>query len=60
MYLFPGTLLGDLKVSPSTERIDIEKLKVPEPILFFEELYLYEDELDDNGATNCVVRIVST
>ena len=54
-----GSILGEFPVCASTERIDIEKLKQPEPILFFEELYLYEDELDDNGASNCVVRVVS-
>lgn len=52
-----GTLLGGLTAQPSNERIDIEKLKTMEPIRFFQELYLYEDELDDNGATNCVVKM---
>jgi len=54
---YTGTILGEFPVCPSTVRIDIEKLKQPEPIQFFEELYLYEDELDDNGASNCVVRV---
>lgn len=54
-----GTLLGGLNAVPSNQRIDIEKLKMMEPIRFFQELYLYEDELDDNGASNCVVKIVS-
>jgi len=56
---YNGSLSGGLTVQPSTRRIDIEKLKVKEPIRYFQELYLYEDELDDNGATNCVVKIVS-
>ncbi|CAG8679130.1 16824_t:CDS:1, partial [Acaulospora colombiana] len=33
----------------TTERINIEKLKIPEPILFYDEIVLFEDELADNG-----------
>jgi len=54
---YTGTVLGQFPALASTQRIDIEALKRPEPILFFEELYLYEDELDDNGASSCVVRV---
>ncbi|RKF76246.1 TIP41-like protein [Golovinomyces cichoracearum] len=42
------------------EPIPIELLKRPDPILFFEEVVLYESELDDNGISllNCKVRVM--
>ena len=33
----------------SDESIDFEKLKQPDPLLFYETVPLYEDELADNG-----------
>ncbi|CAG8765550.1 18853_t:CDS:2, partial [Racocetra fulgida] len=33
----------------TTDRINVEKLKLPEPILFYDEVILFEDELADNG-----------
>ncbi|XP_068203485.1 TIP41-like protein [Palaemon carinicauda] len=53
---FSGTVSG-LKVSDCTERIDLQKLKIPEEIVFYDEVFLYEDELDDNGSTRCVVKV---
>lgn len=38
---------GDFK--PSIEQIPLELLKRRDPILFFDEVMLYESELDDNG-----------
>lgn len=38
-------------------QIDYEKLKVQEKILFFDEVVLYEDELDDNGCTKLSAKI---
>lgn len=40
--------------------IPIELLKRPDPILFFEEVVLYESELDDNGISvlSCKVRVM--
>ena len=47
----------------STERtisgIDYERLKLREKILFFDEVILYEDELDDNGCAVLSAKIVS-
>ena len=40
---------GVLNVTVSDEKIDYERLKVQEAILFYEDVILYEDELDDNG-----------
>lgn len=39
------------------EKIDYEKLKVQEKILFFDEIILYEDELDDNGVAKLSIKI---
>ena len=44
----------------STTPIPIELLKRPDPILFFDEVILYEDEMADNGITmySCKIRIM--
>ncbi|KAL4903731.1 hypothetical protein BDW74DRAFT_156136 [Aspergillus multicolor] len=44
----------------TTTHIPIELLKRPDPILFFDEVILYEDELADNGITmlSCKVRVM--
>lgn len=52
-----GSLMGGMTALESDERIDLEKLKTREEIKFYEEVYLYEDELDDNGSTKCVVKL---
>ena len=39
--------------------IDYERLKLREKILFFDEVILYEDELDDNGCAVLSSKIVS-
>nr|CAG4650230.1 EOG090X07SL [Sida crystallina] len=54
---YRGTLLGDLKVTPTELRIDMEKLKQKERILFFDEIHLYEDELADHGCASCSIKI---
>lgn len=48
-----------LKVSETTERIDMEKLKAREQIMFFDEVLLFEDELHDHGVSMISVKIVS-
>jgi type 2A phosphatase activator TIP41 len=42
------------------EPIPIALLKKPDPILFFEEVVLYESELDDNGISilSCKLRVM--
>ena len=57
---YRGTITGDPKIESTEERINIEKLKEKEKILFYHELMLYEDELHDNGIASCTVKIVST
>jgi type 2A phosphatase activator TIP41 len=52
-----------LKVlSDSNERINIEKLKIPENISFFDEICLFEDELSDHGTSslNLKIRVMPT
>ncbi len=39
--------------------IPMAELTRPDPILFYAEIPLYEDELHDNGASHQLVRIVS-
>lgn len=46
------------QVVETNERIDIEKLKAPEKIHFFDEVILYEDELHDNGCAVLNVKVV--
>ncbi|XP_065121097.1 TIP41-like protein [Paramisgurnus dabryanus] len=57
---YRGTLLGEhieMKVKPTTERIDLEKLKTREQIKFFEDVLLFEDELHDHGVSMISVKI---
>jgi len=44
-------------VQETTETIDIEKLKRPDPILFFDDVFLFEDELADNGTSMLSIKI---
>uniref|UniRef100_A0A093XQN1 TIP41-like protein n=1 Tax=Talaromyces marneffei PM1 TaxID=1077442 RepID=A0A093XQN1_TALMA len=47
-------------LSPSDVEIPIELLKRPDPILFFDDVMLYEDELADNGISmlSCKIRVM--
>lgn len=56
---YRGSLVQDngFQVSLTEEKIDYEKLKIQEKILFFDELILYEDELDDNGVSKLSIKI---
>lgn len=48
-----------LKFVPTTEEsIDIEQLKRPDPILFYDENILFEDELADNGTAVLSTKVV--
>ena len=51
---------NDCTFEPSDKRIPIELLKRPDPIVFFDELTLYEDEMADNGITvlSCKIRVM--
>merc|ERR1712071_233212 len=52
-----GTLFGDVSAKPTELRIDMEKLKQKERILFFDEIHLYEDELADHGCASCSIKV---
>ncbi|XP_051793660.1 TIP41-like protein isoform X4 [Acanthochromis polyacanthus] len=57
---YRGTLIGDsmqIKVTETTERINMEKLKAREHIMFFDEVLLFEDELHDHGVSMISVKI---
>lgn len=43
---------------PTTERIDVSRLKKQEPIYLIDEIVLYEDELADNGISQLTVKFV--
>ncbi|KAF2456764.1 TIP41-like family-domain-containing protein [Lineolata rhizophorae] len=48
--------------APTLTPLPLELLKRPDPILFFDEVMLYEDELADNGIAmlSCKVRVMPT
>lgn len=46
-----------LKVEETDERIDVNKLKVREEILFYDDITLYEDELADHGTAQYSVKV---
>ncbi|KAL8732031.1 MAG: hypothetical protein Q9166_002983 [cf. Caloplaca sp. 2 TL-2023] len=47
-------------LEPSNRAIPLELLKRPDPIIFFDEVMLYEDEMADNGITllSCKLRVM--
>ena len=58
---YKGTLRGQhARFEPTDQPIPLEMLKRPDPILFFDELTLYEDEMADNGITllSCKIRVM--
>nr|CAG4651904.1 EOG090X07SL [Triops cancriformis] len=55
---YKGTIFGEgLQVQETDMKIDVEKLKQKEPLLFYDEVHLYEDELADHGCTTCTVKV---
>ena len=58
---YKGSLRSNSQIfKPSTSKIPLELLKRPDPILFFDEIMLYEDEMADNGITmlSCKIRVM--
>lgn len=53
---YKGTLHG-LKVEPTKERIDMERLKRRDQIVFMSSITLFEDELADHGIAQLSARI---
>jgi type 2A phosphatase activator TIP41 len=52
----------NIKFTPTDEKIPIDKLLKPDPILFFDESILFEDELGDNGISifSTKIRVMPT
>jgi len=54
----PGrSMAAAASVQSSEERIDIARLKQPDPILYWDDAVLYEDEVSDNGQATLSVKI---
>lgn len=45
-------------VTETEEKIDLDRLRRPEAMLFFDEVVLFEDELADNGVSFLSVKVV--
>lgn len=55
---YRGTVApGAPRFQPSSKAIPLELLKRPDPIKFFDEVMLYEDELADNGITMLSIKV---
>ena len=55
---YRGTLTTKTSpLQPTTTPIPLDLLKKPDPIIFFDDVMLYEDELADNGITMLSVKI---
>ncbi|EWC47037.1 hypothetical protein DRE_03799 [Drechslerella stenobrocha 248] len=55
---YKGTLSPGAKQFEATqEQIPLDKLRRPDPILFFDDVMLYEDELADNGMSILSVKV---
>ena len=46
-----------MKAEPTELKINYEKLKIEEKMLFYDDVVLYEDELDDNGCSKLSVKM---
>ena len=56
MKISTGTV-DKFQCEPTDLQINYEKLKIEEKMLFYDEVVLYEDELDDNGCTKLSVKL---
>ncbi|KAM6970065.1 TIP41-like protein [Aplochiton taeniatus] len=57
---YKGTMIGDdlqIRVTETLQRINMEKLKAREQIMFFDDVLLFEDELHDHGVSMISVKI---
>jgi type 2A phosphatase activator TIP41 len=54
---YKGTISSEMSVTSTEEKIDLVKLQQPDPILFYDEIILYEDELGDNGTSTVSLRV---
>lgn len=58
---YKGTIEG-IEFKPTDEKFPIDRLLKPDPILFFDESVLFEDELGDNGISvlSTKIRVMPT
>lgn len=54
---YTGTLVGDWDAVRTDEQINYNVLKEKEPIVFYSEMSLFEDELGDNGCVQLTTRL---
>lgn len=54
---YRGTLSGGKAFAPTDHQIPVELLKRRDPILFFDDVHLYESEMDDNGISVLSVKV---
>jgi type 2A phosphatase activator TIP41 len=57
---YSGTVQGKFQVVETDQRIDLDKLRQKEQILYYQDLTLFEDELHDNGiaVSNVKIRVM--
>lgn len=57
---YKGSITGTPAFEPADTPIPLALLKRPDPILFFDDVMLYEDELADNGIAmlSCKIRVM--
>ena len=57
---YTGTVSSSNQFQDSDKPIPLELLRKPDPILFFDDVMLYEDEMADNGITmlSCKIRVM--
>ncbi|KAF3938199.1 hypothetical protein ABW19_dt0202869 [Dactylella cylindrospora] len=55
--IYQGSLSSGAKFEPTQEQIPLDKLRRQDPILFFDDVMLYEDELADNGMSILSVKV---
>ncbi|KAK6543834.1 hypothetical protein TWF694_000562 [Orbilia ellipsospora] len=54
---YKGSVTGAKQFEPTQDQIPLDKLRRQDPILFFDDVMLYEDELADNGMSILSVKI---
>ncbi|CAO3646063.1 unnamed protein product [Mucor hiemalis] len=54
---YKGTTEAQFELNDKESMVNVEKLKKQEPILFYDENILYEDELADNGTAMLFIRL---
>lgn len=55
---YRGTSNQEFEIYSGESLIDLERLKRQDPILFYDDNILYEDELADNGTAMLTIRLV--